>query len=48
MFPLPQTANQVGTNNGTLTVELPKNDPNWPFGGRTQSGKAKKSAKLVE
>lgn len=42
------TANQVGTNNGTLTVELPKNDPNWPFGGRTQSGKAKKSAKLVE
>ncbi len=42
------TANQVGTNNGTLTVELPKNDPNWEYGGRTQPGKKKTGAKLVE
>ena len=42
------TASQVGTNNGTLTVSLPKNDPDWPFGGRTKPGNGKKGAKLVE
>lgn len=42
------TANQVGTYNGTLKVQLPKNDPYWPYGGRTQAGKKKKGAKLVE
>lgn len=41
------TSNQVGTNNGNLTVELPKDDDKWEFGGRTGAGKRKKSAKLI-
>jgi hypothetical protein len=39
---------QIGTDNGNLTVELPKNDERWEFGGQTNSSKNKKTAKLVE
>lgn len=42
------TGYQIGTNDGDLTVELPKNDPKWEFGGLTDSEKNRTPAKLVE
>lgn len=41
------TANQVGTNNGDLSVELPKDDEKWEFSGRTKSKNNNATAKLI-
>lgn len=42
------TGYQIGTNDGDLTVELPKNDPKWEFGGLPDPQKKRAPAKLVE